>query len=130
MSDLIRSMTAATSGMDAQSTRIRLLSENIANADTPGFRRKTISFEALAGRADDPRAVKTGRVSLDQRELERVLDPAHPLAGPEGYYDGSNVELMVEVADAREAQRGYEANLRMFDQSRQMLTSLFDLLRR
>ena len=130
MSDLIRSMTAATSGMDVQSTRIRLLSENIANADTPGFRRKTISFQALAERVDDPRAVKTGRISLDERDLERVYDPAHPLAGPEGYYDGSNVELMVEVADVREAQRGYEANLRMFDQSRQMITSLFDLLRR
>ncbi len=130
MADLLQSMTAASSGMTAQSTRLRLLSENIANADTPGYHRKTISFEALAGRADDPRAVKTGRVSLDRRDLERVFDPAHPLANADGYHDGSNVEMMIEIADAREAQRGYEANLRMFDQSRKMLTSLFDLLRR
>lgn len=130
MSDLLRSMTAASSGMDAQATRLRLVSENIANADTPGFRRKTINFESLAGRPEDARAVATGRVSLDRRDLERVFDPAHPLAGPEGYHDGSNVEMMIEVADAREAQRSYEANLRMFDQSRRMLTSLFDLLQR
>ncbi|MEM7546458.1 MAG: flagellar basal body rod protein FlgC [Pseudomonadota bacterium] len=130
MSNLLRSMTAAGSGMDAQSTRLRLVSENIANADTPGFRRKTISFEALTNRPDDARAVATGRVSLDESDLERVFDPAHPLADGDGYYDGSNIQLMIEVADAREAQRGYEANLRMFDQSRQMLTSLFDLLQR
>lgn len=129
MSDLLKSMTAATSGMDAQATRLRIVSENIANADTPGFRRKIISFEEMVNRPDDARAVATGRVSLDRSDLEQVFDPAHPLADDQGYHDGSNVEMMIEVADAREAQRSYEANLRMFDQSRKMLTSLFDLLR-
>lgn len=130
MSDLLQSMTAASSGMDAQATRLRIVSENIANADTPGFRRKELSFQQLVTGTDDPRAVAPGRVSFDNSELERILDPAHPLANEEGYYDGSNVEMVIEIADAREAQRSYEANLRMFDQSRRMLTSLFDLLRR
>jgi len=69
-------------------------------------------------------------VTLDPRALERVYDPGHPLADDAGYYDGSNVDLVLEIADAREAQRSYDANLRMFDQTRQMSSSLLDLLRR
>ena len=130
MSDLLQSMTAASSGMDAQATRLRIVSENIANADTPGYRRKSLSFNTLVGNVDDPRAVEAGRVSFDKAELEEVYDPSHPLANAEGYYDGTNVEMVIEIADAREAQRSYEANLRMFDQSRKMLTSLFELLKR
>ena len=130
MSDLLQSMTSASSGMDAQAARLRIVSENIANADTPGFRRKSLSFNNLVGDLTDPRAVEAGRVSLDQSELAEVYDPSHPLADGEGYYEGTNVEMVIEIADAREAQRSYEANLRMFDQSRKMLTSLFDLLRR
>lgn len=130
MSDLLKGLSAASSGMNAQATRLRIVSENIANADTPGFHRKAISFEALVGGADDSRAVAATRVTLDQRPLEQVYDPAHPLADEDGYHDGSNVEMMIEIADAREAQRSYEANLRMFDQSRRMLSSLFELLRR
>lgn len=125
----MRSMTAATSGMDSQTTRLRLISENIANADTPGYRRKTISFEEVH-RQEDARAVVPGRVRLDRSELERVFEPAHPMADEQGYYDGSNVDLIIEMADARESRRSYEANLRMFDQSRGMLNSLFELLRR
>ncbi|MFN3263079.1 MAG: flagellar basal body rod protein FlgC [Pikeienuella sp.] len=130
MSDLLKGMAAAASGMNAQSTRLRIVSENIANADTPGFRRKLVSFEAMVNGSDDSRAVAARRVSLDQSPLERVYDPAHPLADAEGYHEGSNVQSMIEIADAREAQRSYEANLRMFDQSRRMLSSLFELLRR
>lgn len=130
MSDLLQSMTAAASGMDAQSTRLRIVSENIANADTPGFRRKTLSFQELVTADGDARAVAPGRVSFDDSELEQIFDPAHPLANTEGYYDGSNVEMVIEIADAREAQRSYEANLRMFDQSKRMVSSLFELLRR
>ena len=130
MSDLLQSMTAASSGMDAQATRLRIVSENIANADTPGFRRKSLSFNNLVSDPTDPRAVEAGRVSLDKADLDEVFDPSHPLADTEGYYDGSNVEMVIEIADAREAQRSYEANLRMFDQSRKMLNSLFELLQR
>lgn len=130
MTDLIPGMSAASSGMTAQSTRLRLTAENIANAETPGYRRKLVSFEALVDHPNDARAVAAGRVSLDQTPLEKIYDPAHPLADAQGYYDGSNVSMIIEIADAREAQRGYEANLRMFDQSRRMMTSLLDLLRR
>lgn len=130
MSNLLQGLSAAASGMNAQSTRLRVTSENIANADTPGFHRKMVSFKSMVASADDNRAVAADRVSLDRRPLEEVYDPAHPLANSEGYYEGSNVDMLVEIADAREAQRSYEANLRMFDQSRKMMTSLFDLLRR
>lgn len=130
MSDILKGMSAAASGMNAQSARLRIVSENIANVDTPGYRRKLISFEAMVDQPAEGRAVSAERVSLDQRPLEERYDPAHPLADPEGYYETSNVELMTEIADLREAQRSYEANLRMFDQSRRMLSSLFELLRR
>ena len=115
--------------MAVQSARLRISSENIANADTPGYRRKLVSFEEMV-LADGGNGVKTGRVQLDQTALEKVYDPSHPMANENGYYDSSNVDLMIEIADAREAQRSYEANLRMFDQSRQMTSSVLELLRR
>ena len=130
MTDLTRTMAAAASGMQAQAARLRLSSENIANADTPGYRRKIVSFEETFHRVDDVRAVATGPLRLDRSELARVYDPTHPLAGDDGYYEGSNVNMMVEIADAREANRSYEANLRMFDQARQMASSVLELLRR
>jgi flagellar basal-body rod protein FlgC len=130
MSEIGKTMAAAASGMAAQAARLRLSSENIANADTPGYRRKLVSFEQTFERAGEARAVATGPLRLDDTALARIHDPTHPLAGPDGYHDGSNVNLMVEIADAREANRSYEANLRMFDQARQMAGSLLELLRR
>jgi len=129
MNEILRTMAASASGMAAQASRLRLTSENIANADTPGFRRKTVSFEQ-AFASNDVRAVRTGPVRLDEAELVKVYDPTNPLAGPDGSYLGSNVNLVLEIADAREATRSYEANLRMFDQARSMAGSLLDLLRR
>lgn len=129
MSNLFDTMASSVSGMAAQSARLRLVSENIANADTPGYRRKLVPFEQVV-RSEEMGAVRTGRLQLDQAALERVYQPSHPMADADGYYDSSNVNLMVEIADAREAQRSYEANLRMFDQARQMTTSLLELLRR
>lgn len=130
MTDFSSALSVAASGMRAQATRIGHVSENIANADTPGYRRKLTSFEVMHG-ADAPTgAVRPGRVILDQSALPRVHDPDHPLADADGHYLGSNVDLVVELADAREAQRSYEANLRVFDQVRQMSSSLNDLLRR
>ena len=130
MSDLFKTLELSASGMQAQANRIRHVSENIANADTPGYQRKTISFESemLAGRITG--SVRSGPVELDHRELTRIFDPGHPMADETGHYDGSNVDLVVEIADAREAQRSYEANLKMFDQARQMSQSLLELLRR
>ena len=130
MSDLLQAMAASASGMSAQGQRLRLSAEALANVDTPGYRRKLTSFEALATERSGGAAVQTGRVRLDQAELPRVYDPAHPLAGEDGYYDGSSVDLVVEIADSREAQRSYEANLRLLDQSRQMTRGLLELLRR
>lgn len=129
MADLTRILAVSASGMDAQAGRLRNVSENIANADTPGYRRKTATFESEA-HGDRAGQVQLSRTRLDRTALERVYDPAHPMADDSGYYDGSNVELLVEIADAREAQRSYEANLRMFDQARQMATAAIDLLRR
>lgn len=130
MNETMRTMAAAASGMRAQAARLRLSSENIANVDTPGFHRKTVSFEETFDSANDTRAVATGPLELSKAELRRVYDPSHPMAGPDGYYESSNVDLVVEIADAREASRSYDANLRMFDQARQMAASLLELLRR
>jgi flagellar basal-body rod protein FlgC len=126
MADLFNTLSLAASGMEAQARRLRHVSENIANADTTGYHRKTIGFRE----AMDSGMVETTRVRLDQSPLQRVYDPGNPLADETGHYDGSNVDLVIEIADAREAQRSYEANLKMFDQARQMTQSLFDLLRR
>lgn len=130
MTDFSDALNVATSGMRAQAARLRYVSENIANTDTPGYHRKMVSFEAEvdAGRASG--AVTTGPLRLDQSQLETIYDPAHPLADANGNYDGSNVNLLLEIADAREAQRSYEANLKMFDQIRQMQQGLMDLLRK
>lgn len=125
MSDLFQSLGLSASGMDGQARRLRHVAENMANVDTPGYHRKTFALrEAADGR------VEPGPVRLDGRELPVIHDPGHPLANAAGNYRGSNVDLVIELADAREAQRSYDANLRLFDQARQMTQSLFDLIRR
>lgn len=131
MGDFTSTLSVSASGLKAQSMRLRHVSENIANADTPGYHRKVVRFEELAAQKDGgATGVTLGPVELDQKELTRIYDPGSPLADQNGYYDGSNVDLVVEIADAREAQRSYEANLRMFDQTRQMSSALMELLRR
>lgn len=130
MSDLFQSLAVSASGMRAQSTRLRHVAENIANVDTPGYQRKLVPFEAMTARGPESGQVRAGRVQLDQTEPDKIYDPAHPLADADGYYRGSNVNAILEIADSREAQRSYEANLRMFDQARKMSSSLLDLLRR
>lgn len=130
MADFSDAMNITASGMRAQAARLRHVSENIANADTPGYHRKTISFESVMEAGQSTGRVETGDVRLDNSELSQIYDPSHPLADDTGNYAGSNVNLLIEVADAREAQRSYEANLKLFDQVRQMSTSLMDLLRR
>jgi len=129
MSEFAKALEVTTSGLKAQATRLRHLSENISNADTPGYRRKLVPFEAQFSSDSRVSLVETGRVQLDRSALERVYDPSHPLANEEGYFDGSNVDLMIELSDAREAQRSYEANLKVFEQTRKMSSSLMDLLR-
>jgi len=130
MNDLSRTLMLSASGMQAQAGRLRHVSENIANADTPGYRRKIAAFDTEAGMGALAGKVTLGVTRLDPADLPRIHDPGHPMADASGNYLGSNVDLMVEIADAREAQRSYEANLKMFDQARQMNQSLLDLLRR
>lgn len=130
MADFLSALSISASGMDAQSMRLRHISENIANADTPGYHRKVVTFESVARDGHKTGQVEAGPVEFDRAPLKRLYDPGNPLSDNTGHYDGSNVDLVIEIADAREAQRSYEANLRMFDQARQMATSLLDLLRR
>jgi len=130
MSDFSKALQVTASALKAQSARLRHVSENISNADTPGYRRKMVSFDSTQGAGQETALVSTGRVRLDQTDLPRMFDPSHPLADESGYFEGSNVDLMIEIADAREAQRSYEANLKMFEQSRQMSSGLMDLLRK
>ena len=130
MDGLHQSTGISASGMRAQANRLRHVTENIANADTPGYRRKLAAFEQVVESGRETGRIQTGPVELDRSVLEQVYDPSHPLANSDGYYEGSNVSLVVEIADAREAQRSYEANLRMFDQARRMRSSLLELLRR
>lgn len=130
MSDLTNSLSMSASGLRAQAGRLNTISQNIANADTPGYRRKLTSFEAVFDPRSGQSTVHARSAGLDQTALTEIYDPSHPLADETGSYWGSNVSLMVEMADAREAQRGYEANLRSFDNARQMTKSLLELLRR
>lgn len=125
MSDLFKGLASASAGMEAQARRLRHATENAANVDTPGYRRKLVDFQL------DPQGlVSVGPMRLGQEPLAQLYDPNHPLANESGYHSGSNVELLTELGDAREAQRSYEANLKMFDHSRQMLQGLLELLRR
>ncbi|MFP7674684.1 flagellar basal body rod protein FlgC [Marivita sp. S0852] len=129
MSAFSKALGVSASGLKAQAYRLQIVSENVANTDTPGYRRKTITFKSEVERSGLPK-VAVDAVKLDRREGERIFEPGHPLADKDGHYIGSNVDLVIEIADAREAQRSYEANLKMFDQSRQMSSGLMDLLRK
>ena len=129
MTEKLSAVQLAASGMRSQSERLRHISENIANVDTPGYRRKTVAFQEQVDFGRRTGAVEAGPTRLDRGELPEIYDPAHPMAGDDGYYLGSNVDLVVEIADAKEAGRSYEANLRVFEQSRQMGSSLLYLIR-
>lgn len=121
-------LNIAGSGMRAQSTRIRVVAENVANADTPGFRRKQVSFDEV--RKGEAHLVEVDRVSIDRAPLDRVYDPGHPRADAAGYVELSNVNPLIELADLQEARRSYEAGLAAFDQARDLYRRTLDLLRR
>ena len=128
MDSLKATMMQALSGMQVQSKRIDLTSQNISNVDTPGYRRKLLVVQE--GAQNNAEAFQATRVQLDQAEGERQYDPTHPMADGEGYVTLSNVSLVTEMADMREANRSYEANLNSFKQARSMYRSLLDILRR
>lgn len=123
-------------GMRAQGARIRVLAENVANADTTGktpgsdpYRRQTISFKNELNRELGIREVKVDKISKDMSDFEIKYIPGHPAADEKGYVKMSNVKSLIELMDVREAQRSYETNLGMIDQARSMLTRAIDLLR-
>ncbi|MGR3617482.1 MAG: flagellar basal body rod protein FlgC [Paracoccaceae bacterium] len=129
MSDFSNALTASTHALRAQAARIRYISENISNADTPGYRRKMSTFEtSLSGSGME--LVRSGTMQLDRSDLREIYDPDHPLANSDGVFESSNVDLLIELSDAREARRSYEANLKLFEQTRQMSSSLMELLRK
>jgi flagellar basal-body rod protein FlgC len=129
MSDpLVTAMGVAASGMRAQATRVRVVTENVANADTPGFRRKQITFDEVA--RDGASAVGVDRIVEDRSPLQRVHDPSHPLADAAGYVELSNVNPLIELADLQEAHRSYQAGTTAFDQARALYQRTLDLLRR
>lgn len=125
-----KAMSTAASGLAAQGFRLRVVSENVANADTPGYHRKLISFDNVFDRKDGVNKVEVGRLTLDNAPMVERFDPTNPLADDRGYVQSSNVNTLIEVADGREASRSYEANLATFQQARQMYSSLLELLRR
>lgn len=118
------------SGLRAQAFRLQVTSENLANADTHGYRRKQVTFNNVFDRAAEANVVRVGRVTLDPKQGESVYDPQHPLADEAGYVKMSNVDMLVEIADAREATRSYEAGLQMIRQAREMYAGLLDILKR
>jgi len=103
---------------------------SVSNADTHGYQRKLITFENELDRISRTQALSVGDVTLDTREGELLFEPNHPLADDEGYVRMSNVDMMIELSDAREAGRSYDANLSTFKQATQMYSSLLSLLRR
>lgn len=127
---LAQTMSAASAGMRAQSQRLSTVSENLSNADTHGYKRKIVTFEQVFDRNMEMNRVAAGRPTLDARQGELSFDPAHPLANGDGYVELSNVDMMIEIADAREAGRSYEANLTTFRQAGEMYRGLLSLLQR
>ncbi|MFN4310459.1 MAG: flagellar basal body rod protein FlgC [Ferrovibrio sp.] len=134
--DLKNAMKISASGMRAQGERLKTLAENIANADslakTPGgdpYRRKVISFKSELDRATGANLVKAQPPKTDRSDFDLKYDPGHPAANADGYVKMPNVKTVIEMADMREAQRTYEANLNVVDSAKQMITRTVDLLR-
>ncbi len=134
--DLIKTFFISASGMQAQATRLRVIAENIANssstAQSPGgepYRRRLVSFEGTLDRALGVETVKVKSIFEDQSDFGRRFDPNHPAADSEGYVLTPNVNPLIEMADMREAQRSYEANLKMIQAARRMLRENVQLLR-
>lgn len=122
--------------MKAQSDRLRVVSENIANADSlptrPGedpYRRKVISFRSELDRELGADKVEVYKYGYDKSDFKKKYDPGHPAADAEGYVLTPNVNTVMEMVDMREAQRGYEANLNMIEVSKGMLQRTVDMLR-
>lgn len=136
MDDIQKAQQVALSGMKAQTQRLRVISENLANADslaqTPDgkpYQRKVVSFKQELDRANSLNRVKVDKVRNDQSEFQRRFDPNHPAADKDGYVLAPNVNPLIEMMDMREAQRSYEANLSVISSSKNLLSRTIEMLR-
>jgi flagellar basal-body rod protein FlgC len=134
--DFLKSMAIAASGLKAQSGRMRVIAENIANADSTAqrtggnpYRRKIATFRTEMDRALETQTVGLGRVQFDQTDFRSKYEPGHPAADRNGYVKYPNVNPLVEMTDMREAQRSYEANLNVIGATRRMIQRTIDLLK-
>lgn len=136
MDPLSTALKVAASGLDAQSQRMRVVSENLANAQStsnvPGgdpYQRKTITFAAEVDRASGGNLVEVSSISRDRSDFPVEFHPGHEAADELGYVKMPNVNVLIEMADMREANRGYEANLQVMKQARELISMTIDLLR-
>lgn len=140
--DLDNALRVSAAGLQAQSARLRVVAENLANKDSTGsspgadpYRRKTVTFGAhvergLAGSGGGGvSTVKVSRVGTAPGDFTETYDPAHPAADARGYVKRPNVDSMVEMMDMREAQRSYSANVSVLEVTRGMLTRIIETLR-
>lgn len=134
--DLQDSMMISAAGLRAQSIRMRVIAENIANqdsissgtGDTP-YRRKIVNFKNIMDRALGVETVQVDKVTFDRSDFGRRYDPGHPAADASGYITTSNVNGMIEAMDMRQAQRTYEANLNAIETSKNMLLRTIEILK-
>jgi flagellar basal-body rod protein FlgC len=133
--DFLKSIAIAASGLKAQSGRMRVISENIANADStaqrPGgdpYRRKIASFSAEVDRSLEANVVGLGRIQPDRTDFRTKYEPGHPAADQKGYVKYPNVNPLVEMTDMRDAQRSYEANLNVIGATRRMIQRTLAIL--
>jgi flagellar basal-body rod protein FlgC len=136
MNDFLSSLKIAATGLHAQTARMRIIAENLANADsagkTPGedpYRRKIPTFKAVMDREIGGETVQIGRIAFDQSDFTTRYEPGHPAADASGYVKYPNVSSLIEAMDMRQAQRSYEANLNVVTVTRQMLGSTLDVLK-
>jgi flagellar basal-body rod protein FlgC len=134
--DFLKSMQIAASGLRAQTGRMQVISENIANADStaqrPGgdpYRRKIPTFRSEVDRALEANTVTMGKIRSDPTDFRTKYEPGHPAADQNGYVKYPNVNSVIELNDMREAQRSYEANLNVIGATRRMIQRTLDLLR-
>jgi flagellar basal-body rod protein FlgC len=134
--DFMKTLMIAASGLRAQAGRMRIISENIANADStpssPGadpYRRKVPTFRAELDRSLGVQLVELGKVQTDQSDFRLKYEPGHPAADKNGNVKYPNVNPLVELTDMREAQRSYEANINVVTATRRMLQRTIDILK-
>src|SRR5260221_8544068 len=134
--DFARSMSMATSGLRAQAGRMRVISENIANADSTAataggdpYRRKVPTFSSELDRTLDAKVVTLGRIRPDASPFRVKYEPANPAADAAGNVKYPNVNSLIEMTDMRDAQRSYEANLNIISATRRMIQRTLDILK-